>query len=76
MCFVKSVQLDLLLLEIPAILLIHKHQVEEIFDAELIVHCLVRGCQIIWREKQPAVETTVRASALIKLSAVEHISFM
>ena len=56
-CFIKTVELDLLLLEIPTILLIHKHQVEEIFDAELIVHCLVRGRQIIWRQKQPAVKT-------------------
>ena len=50
----RSVELDFLLLEVAAVLLIHQHQVEEVLDAELVVHQLVGGREVIWRQKQPA----------------------
>ena len=40
-------QLHLLLLEVSPVLLVDEHQVEEVFDRELVVDVLERGCQVI-----------------------------
>lgn len=52
--FILAVQCDLLLFEVAPVLLIHKHKVEEIAHTELVVHVLVRGRQVVRRQKQPA----------------------
>ena len=40
-------QLHLLLLEVSPVLLVDEHQVEEVFDRELVVNVLERGCQVV-----------------------------
>ena len=40
-------QLHLLLLEVSPVLLVDEHQVEEVFDRELVVNVLERWCQVI-----------------------------
>ena len=47
------VQLDLLLLELSELLLVHQHQVQVVLHAELVVHQLVRGRQVVGRQEQP-----------------------
>jgi len=44
---------DLLLLEVAPVLLVDQHQVEVVLDAELVVHRLVRGRQVVRRQEQP-----------------------
>ncbi len=50
----EAVQHDLLLLEVPAVLLVDQHQVEQVADAELIVHVAVRRRRLVRRQVQPA----------------------
>merc|ERR1711937_457041 len=45
-CDILSPQGDLLLLEVKAVLLVDEHQVEVVFDRELVVHCLVGGGEV------------------------------
>merc|ERR1719215_1139691 len=49
-------QLHLLLLEVSPVLLVDEHQVEEVFDRELVVNVLERGCQVV----EPAKEESDR----------------
>lgn len=42
-----------LLLEIASVLLIHEHQIEEIFDAEFLVDVLHGRRQVVTAEKHP-----------------------
>lgn len=48
------VELNLLLLEVSSVLLIHQHQVQEVLDAELVVHRLVGGGEVVGGQEQPA----------------------
>mmetsp|Transcript_9119 Transcript_9119/g.35591 ORF Transcript_9119/g.35591 Transcript_9119/m.35591 type:complete len:366 (+) Transcript_9119:1141-2238(+) len=48
-----AIERDLLLLEIPPVLLVHQHQVEVVLDAEPVAHVLVRGRQVVRRQEQP-----------------------
>lgn len=50
----RSVQYDLLLFEVASVFFVNKHEVEIVLDTELVVHILVCGCQIIWRQEKPA----------------------
>ena len=50
----QAQQLDLLLLEIAAVLLVDQHQVEVVLDAELVVHKLIRRRQVVRGQEQPA----------------------
>lgn len=57
-------QLHLLLLEVSPVLLVDEHQVEEVFDRELVVDVLERGCQVIEPacvQAQTSVGTRARA---------------
>lgn len=53
-CVSLPVQLDLLLLKIAAVLLIHQHQVQVVLHAELVMHQLVCGRQVVGGQEQPA----------------------
>lgn len=44
---------DLLLLEVPAVLLVHKDEVQEVPHGELVLHVRVRGCQLEACQVQP-----------------------
>mmetsp|Transcript_1081 Transcript_1081/g.2535 ORF Transcript_1081/g.2535 Transcript_1081/m.2535 type:complete len:252 (+) Transcript_1081:258-1013(+) len=48
-----SEQLDLLLLEVPPLLLVHQHQVQEVPHAELVVDVLVGWGELVRRKEQP-----------------------
>mmetsp|Transcript_13364 Transcript_13364/g.56509 ORF Transcript_13364/g.56509 Transcript_13364/m.56509 type:complete len:371 (+) Transcript_13364:1152-2264(+) len=48
-----AIERDLLLLEVPPVLLVHQHQVEVVLDAEPVAHVLVRGRQVVRRQEQP-----------------------
>ena len=49
----RSIQCDFLLFEVAPVFFINKHQVEIVLHAELVVHILVCGCQVIWRQEKP-----------------------
>mmetsp|Transcript_20229 Transcript_20229/g.50586 ORF Transcript_20229/g.50586 Transcript_20229/m.50586 type:complete len:303 (-) Transcript_20229:133-1041(-) len=46
-------QVDLLLLEVPPVLLIHQHQVKVVFHTEPVGHVFVGGREVVGRQEQP-----------------------
>lgn len=50
---VLPVHRDLLLLEVPPVLLVHEHEVQEVLDAELVVDVAVGRRQVVRAQEQP-----------------------
>lgn len=44
---------DFLLLKVPAIFFINKHQIQIIFHTEFVVDIAVCWCEFIWAQEQP-----------------------
>ena len=46
--FLKAVDRDFLLLEVPAVFFIHKDKIQVVFYTEFVVDVAVSRCQFIW----------------------------